>query len=154
MPVPWPALTTLAPRFGPCRASEEDRGPDPTAVKPCSRGSPTPLTVKRKAFWPKYGQSGILAHVSQGFAGEGEGRTCKFDRYLGSPALSVQVEQDENRELIEREGSSGPVPRLLPVRDRGGARSRQRAGSGNLDRGDEWSFCLTAARMAAGRERR
>jgi transposase-like protein len=29
-----------------------------------------------------------------------------------------------------------------------------RAGSGNLDRGDEWSFCLTAARMAAGRERR
>src|SRR3954470_24379618 len=44
MPVPWPALTTLAPRFGPCRASEEDRGPDPTAVKPCTRGSPTPLT--------------------------------------------------------------------------------------------------------------
>src|SRR4051794_24822200 len=43
----------------------------------------------------------------------------------GSPALSVQVEQDENRDLIEREGSSGPVPRLLPVRDRGGARSRQ-----------------------------
>ena len=29
-----------------------------------------------------------------------------------------------------------------------------RAGSGNLDRGAEWSFCLTAARMAAGRERR
>src|SRR3954466_10876498 len=45
MPVPWPALTTLAPRFGPCRASEEDRGPDPTAVKPCTRGSPTPLTL-------------------------------------------------------------------------------------------------------------
>src|SRR3954447_2376394 len=34
-----------------------------------------------------------------------------------------------------------------------GARA-QRAGSGNLDRGDEWSFCLTAARMAAGQERR
>src|SRR5437870_2910478 len=32
----------------------------------------------------------------------------------GSPALSVQVEQDENRDPIEREGSSGPVPRLLP----------------------------------------
>src|SRR4051794_41705842 len=47
MPVPWPALTTLAPRFGPCRASEEARGPDPTAVKPCTRGSPTPLTVDR-----------------------------------------------------------------------------------------------------------
>ena len=30
----------------------------------------------------------------------------------------------------------------------------ERAGLGNLDRGDEWSFCLTAARMAAGRERR
>jgi hypothetical protein len=29
-----------------------------------------------------------------------------------------------------------------------------RAGSGNLDRRAEWSFCLTAARMAAGRERR
>src|SRR4051794_33773161 len=29
-----------------------------------------------------------------------------------------------------------------------------RAGPGNLDRRDEWSFCLTAARMAAGRERR
>src|SRR3954451_11135196 len=25
-----------------------------------------------------------------------------------------------------------------------------RAGPENLDRGDEWSFCLTAARMAAG----
>ena len=30
----------------------------------------------------------------------------------------------------------------------------RRAGSGNLDRRAEWSFCLTAARMAAGRERR
>ena len=29
-----------------------------------------------------------------------------------------------------------------------------RGGSGNLDRGDEWSFCLTAARLAAGQERR
>ena len=29
-----------------------------------------------------------------------------------------------------------------------------RGGSGNLDRGDEWSFCLTAARMAAEQERR
>src|SRR4051812_29210028 len=44
---------------------------------------------------------------------------------FGSPALSVQVEQDESRDPIEREGNSGPVPRLLPVRDRGGARSRQ-----------------------------
>ena len=29
-----------------------------------------------------------------------------------------------------------------------------RGGSGNLDRGVEWSFCLTAARMAAEQERR
>jgi hypothetical protein len=28
-----------------------------------------------------------------------------------------------------------------------------RAGSGNLDSGAEWSFCLTAARLAAGQER-
>src|SRR4051794_10832561 len=28
-----------------------------------------------------------------------------FSSSLGSPALSVQVEQDENRDLIEREGS-------------------------------------------------
>src|SRR4051794_28093832 len=38
----WPALTTLAPRLGPCRASEEDRGPDPTAVKPCNPWQPGP----------------------------------------------------------------------------------------------------------------
>ena len=25
MPVPWPAVTTLAPSFGPCRTSEEER---------------------------------------------------------------------------------------------------------------------------------
>jgi len=31
---------------------------------------------------------------------------------------------------------------------------RVRGGSGNLDRGVEWSFCLTAARMAAEQERR
>ena len=37
---------------------------------------------------------------------------------------------------------------------RRGVAYQDRAGSGNLDRGDEWSFCLTAARMAAGRERR
>ena len=29
-----------------------------------------------------------------------------------------------------------------------------RGGSGNLDKGAEWSFCLTAARMAAEQERR
>ena len=29
-----------------------------------------------------------------------------------------------------------------------------RGGSGNLHRRDEWSFCLTAARMAAEQERR
>jgi hypothetical protein len=29
-----------------------------------------------------------------------------------------------------------------------------RGGSGNLDRYGEWSFCLTAARMAAEQERR
>jgi hypothetical protein len=29
-----------------------------------------------------------------------------------------------------------------------------RGGSENLDRCDEWSFCLTAARMAAEQERR
>jgi hypothetical protein len=29
-----------------------------------------------------------------------------------------------------------------------------RGGSGNLHRWDEWSFCLTAARMAAEQERR
>ena len=33
-------------------------------------------------------------------------------------------------------------------------RGHQRGGSGNLDSGDEWSFCLTAARMAADQERR
>ena len=30
----------------------------------------------------------------------------------------------------------------------------KRDGSGNLDRGDKWSFCLTAARVAAEQERR
>jgi hypothetical protein len=30
----------------------------------------------------------------------------------------------------------------------------RRGGSGNLHRCDEWSFCLTAARMAAEQERR
>jgi hypothetical protein len=30
---------------------------------------------------------------------------------------------------------------------------QERAGSGNLDSGAEWSFCLTAARLAAGQER-
>jgi len=30
----------------------------------------------------------------------------------------------------------------------------RRGGLGNLDRGVEWSFCLTAARMAAEQERR
>ena len=51
MPVPWPALTTLAPRFGPCRASEEERGPDRTAVKPCNPWQPDPAyrsTVGRR----------------------------------------------------------------------------------------------------------
>jgi len=33
-------------------------------------------------------------------------------------------------------------------------RPRDRGGSGNLHRRDEWSFCLTAARMAAEQERR
>jgi transposase len=33
------------------------------------------------------------------------------------------------------------------------ARLKERAGSGNLDSGAEWSFCLTAARLAAGQER-
>jgi len=32
--------------------------------------------------------------------------------------------------------------------------SVERGGSGNLRRRDEWSFCLTAARMAAEQERR
>ena len=40
--MPWPAVTTLAPRFGPCRASEEERGPDRTAVKPCNPWQPDP----------------------------------------------------------------------------------------------------------------
>src|SRR3954451_8304068 len=38
----------------------------------------------------------------------------------GSPALSVQPEPYESRDPVENEGSSGPAPRLLPVRDRGG----------------------------------
>src|SRR3954470_7204814 len=64
MPVPWPAVTTLAPRFGPCRASEEDRGPDPTAVKPCTRGSPTPLTVNTTLGNVKTALAGTYHHVS------------------------------------------------------------------------------------------
>src|SRR4051794_23390772 len=48
--------------------------------------------------------------------------TCKFDRYLGSSALPVQLEPCESRDPVGKEGSSGPAPRLLPVRDRGGVR--------------------------------
>src|SRR3954452_14663728 len=42
MPVPRPAVATLAPSFGPCRTSEEDRGPDQTAVNPWSPWQPDP----------------------------------------------------------------------------------------------------------------
>src|SRR4051812_1924650 len=48
--------------------------------------------------------------------------------------------------LYRKPNTSKPAPghKIYPYR----------AGPGNLDRRDEWSFCLTAARMAAGRERR
>ena len=57
MPVPWPAVTTLAPRFGPCRASEEERGPDRTAVKPCNPWQPDPAYER---YMPFDGMSGIF----------------------------------------------------------------------------------------------
>src|SRR3954467_5760606 len=79
MPVPWPALTTLAPRFGPCRASEEDRGPDPTAVKPCTRGSPTPLTLLHERGQPVH----ALAEVDR--LGREQDAHARRDRDHASP---------------------------------------------------------------------
>src|SRR3954464_8571925 len=49
LPLSWPAVTTLARRFGPCRRSEEDRGPDQTAVKPWSPWQPDPAYARAAA---------------------------------------------------------------------------------------------------------
>jgi len=52
--------------------------------------------------------------------------------------------------LAYADGTKGGRPPLDPVM----MFKVLRGGSGNLHRRDEWSFCLTAARMAAEQERR
>jgi hypothetical protein len=52
--------------------------------------------------------------------------------------------------LVGRDGSTKASVRARRKK----AAWNDRGGSGNLHRCDEWSFCLTAARMAAEQERR
>jgi hypothetical protein len=56
----------------------------------------------------------------------------------GGPALHQQLQA-----VVDRESEADAITREVI-----------RGGSGNLHRRDEWSFCLTAARMAAEQERR
>ena len=44
--------------------------------------------------------------------------------------------------------------KLIAIHNKFSSQGLQRDGSGNLHWVDEWSFCLTAARMAAEQERR
>src|SRR3954470_3571032 len=116
MPVPWPALTTLAPRFGPCRASEEDRGPDPTAVKPCTRGSPTPLTLHHRLLagpaavaraadhpHPQLGRDDV-EHLARVFADDVQGATA------AGAALGLDIDQGLDPRQVRRQGAQVAPP--------------------------------------------
>ena len=92
---------------------------------------------------------------------------CTLFRLLGAklPIKEIAAQLGRHRSTIYREIARNEFREVKQSRGyypitaedsarRRRRRQRKRAGSGNPDRGDEWSFCLTAARMAAGRERR
>ena len=67
---------------------------------------------------------------------------------------SVAAELDVSTKTVRRWISTERLPTHRLGRQIRISEADLRGGSGNLDKGAEWRFCLTAARMAAEQERR
>src|SRR3954447_14078302 len=122
MPVPWPAVTTLAPRFGPCRASEEVRGPDRTAVKPCNPWQPDPAYGARaqaagRARGPGCGAGpGAQAVRAGGRGAGGRGRGRALARLQAGPAAARARAVRGGRALSPRPVQEPSAPGLVSTR--------------------------------------